>query len=70
MCDSIFSERMLSMGIKPIKNDRDYRKAMKEIHRLMDARRNAPDGNRVDALGDSGGSLGRKALVCRFVSIN
>ena len=32
------------MNIKPIKNNRDYREALKEIDRLMDARPNTPDG--------------------------
>ena len=38
------------MEIKPIKNDRDYRKALKEIEQLMDARRNTPEGDRLDVL--------------------
>jgi HTH-type transcriptional regulator/antitoxin HigA len=38
------------MQIKPIKSDRDYRRALKEIDRLMSARPNTPDGDRLDVL--------------------
>ena len=38
------------MNIKPIKNNRDYQKALKEIDRLMDARANTPQGDRLDVL--------------------
>jgi HTH-type transcriptional regulator/antitoxin HigA len=38
------------MEIKPIKSDRDYRRALKEIDRLMDARPNTPAGDRLDVL--------------------
>jgi len=38
------------MGIKPIKNARDYRRALKEIEGLMRARRNTPQGDRLDVL--------------------
>src|SRR4051794_27390505 len=38
------------MQIKPIKNERDYRKALKTIDGLMDARRNTPDGDLLDIL--------------------
>ena len=38
------------MDIKPIKNNRDYQKALKEIDRLMDARANTPQGDRLDVL--------------------
>ena len=38
------------MEIKPIKNDRDYRKALKEIDQLMEARPNTPQGDRLDVL--------------------
>lgn len=38
------------MDIKPIKNNRDYQTALKEIHRLMDARPNTPQGDRLDVL--------------------
>lgn len=40
----------MSMEIKPIKNERDYRKALKEIDGLMDARPNTPEGDRLDVL--------------------
>lgn len=38
------------MKIRPIKNNRDYREALKEIDRLMDARSNTPEGDRLDVL--------------------
>jgi HTH-type transcriptional regulator/antitoxin HigA len=38
------------MDIKPIKNEQDYRKALKEIDRLMDARPNTAGGDRLDIL--------------------
>jgi|SRR6185312_3812932 HTH-type transcriptional regulator/antitoxin HigA len=38
------------MEIKPIKNARDYRLALKEIEGLMRARRNTPQGDRLDVL--------------------
>jgi HTH-type transcriptional regulator/antitoxin HigA len=38
------------MEIKPIKNERDYRKALKEIDALMNARPNTPEGDRLDVL--------------------
>jgi HTH-type transcriptional regulator/antitoxin HigA len=38
------------MDIEPIKNQRDYRHALKEIERLMTARRNTPEGDRLDVL--------------------
>lgn len=38
------------MIIKPIKSERDYQRSLKEIDRLMDARPNTPDGDRLDVL--------------------
>jgi HTH-type transcriptional regulator/antitoxin HigA len=38
------------MTIKPIKNDRNYRKALKEIDDLMDARPNTAEGDHLDVL--------------------
>jgi HTH-type transcriptional regulator/antitoxin HigA len=38
------------MDIAPIKNNRAYRQALKEIEGLMGAKRNTPEGNRLDAL--------------------
>jgi HTH-type transcriptional regulator/antitoxin HigA len=38
------------MKIKPIKSARDYRQALKEIESLMRARRNTPQGDRLDVL--------------------
>jgi HTH-type transcriptional regulator/antitoxin HigA len=38
------------MEIKPIRTKRDYEAALNEIERLMDAKRNAPEGDRLDVL--------------------
>lgn len=38
------------MDIKPIKNERDYRRVMKEIDTLMNAKPNTPAGDRLDVL--------------------
>lgn len=38
------------MEIKPIKSARDYRRALKEIEGLMRAKRNTPQGDRLDVL--------------------
>ena len=38
------------MEIKPIKNNRDYRAALNEIDRLMDAQPNSAEGDRLDVL--------------------
>ena len=38
------------MKIRPIKNNRDYREALKEIDLLMDARPNISVGDRLDVL--------------------
>ena len=38
------------MEIKPIKNTRDYRRALREIKGLMHAKRNTPAGDRLDVL--------------------
>jgi HTH-type transcriptional regulator/antitoxin HigA len=38
------------MAIKPIKSERDHRRALKEIERLMDAKPNTPEGDRLDVL--------------------
>jgi HTH-type transcriptional regulator/antitoxin HigA len=38
------------MQVAPIKSPRDYRRALKEIEGLMAARRNTPDGDRLDVL--------------------
>jgi HTH-type transcriptional regulator/antitoxin HigA len=40
----------MTMEIKPIKSERDYRRAMKEIDALMDAKANTAAGNRLDVL--------------------
>lgn len=38
------------MEINSIKNERDYQKALKELDRLMDARQNTAEGDRLDVL--------------------
>ena len=38
------------MDIQPIKTSRDYRQALKEIEGLMVAKRNTPEGDRLDVL--------------------
>ena len=38
------------MGVRPIKNNRDYREVLNEIDRLMDARPNTSEGDRLDML--------------------
>jgi HTH-type transcriptional regulator/antitoxin HigA len=38
------------MDIAPIKTQRDYRRALKTIEGLMTARRNTPEGDRLDVL--------------------
>jgi HTH-type transcriptional regulator / antitoxin HigA len=38
------------MEIKPIKSKRDHRRALKEIEGLMNAKRNTPEGDRLDVL--------------------
>lgn len=38
------------MEISPIRTQRDYRQALKEVETLMEARRNTPEGDRLDVL--------------------
>src|SRR5688572_28381357 len=38
------------MEIRPIKSERDYRRALKELEGLMDARPGTPRGDRLDIL--------------------
>jgi len=38
------------MTIKPIKTERDYQKALKEIERLWDTKPNTPKGDRLEVL--------------------
>jgi len=38
------------MDIAPIKTNRDYRRALKQIEGLMSAKRNSPQGDRLDVL--------------------
>jgi len=38
------------MDITPIKTGSDYRRALKEIESLMDARESTPEGDRLDVL--------------------
>jgi HTH-type transcriptional regulator/antitoxin HigA len=39
-----------AMDIAPIKNRRNYQRALKDIEGLMNAKRNTPDGDRLDVL--------------------
>ena len=43
-------QRRFGMTIKPIKTERDYRKALKEIDKLWDAKPNTSMGDRLDVL--------------------
>jgi HTH-type transcriptional regulator/antitoxin HigA len=38
------------MQVTPIKSQRDYRRVLKEIEGLMTAKRNTPEGDRLDVL--------------------
>ena len=38
------------MNITPIKTQRDYRRALKDVEGLMMAKRGTPDGDRLDVL--------------------
>ena len=38
------------MAVEPIRNDRDYRRALKKIEGLMRAKCNTPEGERLDLL--------------------
>jgi HTH-type transcriptional regulator/antitoxin HigA len=38
----------MTMNIKPIKSEHDYRRALKETDALMDAKANTPEGDRLD----------------------
>jgi HTH-type transcriptional regulator/antitoxin HigA len=38
------------MNIRPIKTQHDYRNALEEIEGLMTAKRNTPEGDRLDVL--------------------
>ena len=42
--------RELQMEIAPIKTRRDYKRVLKEIEGLMNAKRNTPEGDRLDVL--------------------
>jgi HTH-type transcriptional regulator/antitoxin HigA len=48
------------MDISPIKNQRDYRKVLKEIEGLMSAKRKTPEGDRLDVLVTLVGAWERK----------
>jgi HTH-type transcriptional regulator / antitoxin HigA len=39
-----------AVDIAPIKSHRDYRRVLREIEGLMNARRNSPEGDRLDVL--------------------
>ena len=38
------------MEIEPIKTERDHQRALKEIESLMTAKRNTPEGDRLEVL--------------------
>ena len=38
------------MTLEPIQTERDYQRTLKEIEGLMAAKRNAPEGDRLDVL--------------------
>lgn len=38
------------MNIKPIKNELDYRRILKVVGSLMDAKPNSPEGDKLDVL--------------------
>lgn len=38
------------MSIKPIRTEQDYRRALAEVERLMDAQEDTPDADRLDVL--------------------
>lgn len=41
---------VIAMDIKPIKTENDYKAALAEIERLMDAEPNTPEGDKLDVL--------------------
>jgi HTH-type transcriptional regulator/antitoxin HigA len=43
-------QKRSDMTIKPIKTERDYKKALKEIEKLWDAKPNTAKGDRLDVL--------------------
>jgi len=49
------------MDIAPIRTQRDYRRALKDIEGLMTAKRNTPEGDRLDVL-VTGRGVGAAAL--------
>jgi HTH-type transcriptional regulator/antitoxin HigA len=38
------------MEIRPVRTERDYRRSLKEIERLMEAKAGTPEGDRLDVL--------------------
>ena len=40
----------MTMDIRPIKTERDYRRVLKELESLMDAKANSPEGDCLDVL--------------------
>ena len=40
----------VKLGIKPIKNEKDYDRALKLVERLMDAETDTPDGDALEVL--------------------
>jgi hypothetical protein len=50
------------VNISPIKTQRDYRNVLKEIEGLMIAKRNTPEGDRLDVLVTLVEGVGAEAL--------
>ncbi|MGA2999867.1 hypothetical protein [Bradyrhizobium sp.] len=50
------------MNISQIKTQRDYRNALKDIEGLMSAKRNTPEGDRLDVLVTLVECVGAEAL--------
>ncbi len=48
--DKIDVTEAMIVEIKPIKNERDYRRVLKEIDALMNARASSPEGDLLDVL--------------------
>src|SRR3984893_19337959 len=47
---SMHKFKVSQMAIAPIKTQRDYKRVLKEIEGLMNAKRNTPEGDRLDVL--------------------
>ena len=54
------------MNISPIKTQRDYLRVLKEIEGLMTAKRNTPQGDRLDVLVTSVEAWERKRFALKL----